>query len=250
MVKVDAIIEARMGSARLPGKTMFNIVGKPVIGLLLERLRYASKINNIIVATTTKSEDDTVEDFCRQTNTLCFRGSSEDVLGRVYNAAKKYHTDVVVEVTADCPLLDPWLIDECIEIFLDSDCDYLSNFITQSYPPGIDVQIFSFKVLEEINHLAKEEIYREHVSFYIQRHPEKYKLKNVKAPPGLTYPDWHLELDEEKDYTLIKKIYENLYPINSKFTTKDIIRLLKNNPNWLQINKDVKRIWESVYRDT
>lgn len=246
MGRVDAIIEARMGSTRLPGKVLLPIVGKPVIELLIERLKIAKKINNIILATTTKPEDDVIEKFCRENNIKCFRGFSEDVLGRVYCAAKRYNSDIVVEVTGDCPLLDPWLIDECIHIFLKSDYDYLSNFIEQTYPPGIDVQIFKFRVLGEIEHLAKDERFREHVTLYILKHPEKYKLYNVTAPAELCCSDWHLELDEHKDYELIKKIYENLYPKNPKFSTMDVINLLKANPDWLKINADVKRVWEKV----
>jgi len=244
--KINAIVEARMGSTRLPGKTMLSIVGKPSIELLIERLRLAHKIDTIILATTTNSEDDVIESFCKKNQVICFRGSSSDVLGRVYHAAKQYKTDVVVEVTGDCPLLDPWLIDKCIDMFLKSDYDYLSNFIEQSYPPGIDVQIFSFRVLEEINKLAKSEKFREHVTLYILKHPEKYKMHNVTAPPEVCYPNWHIELDEQRDYELIKRIYESLYFDNSRFTTMDIINLLKANPDWLKINADVNREWEKV----
>ena len=246
MRKVNAIIEARMGSARLPGKTMLPIAGKPSIELLIERLRIARKIDTIILATTTNSEDDAIESFCIKNQVVCFRGYSSDVLGRVCNAAKKYETDVVVEVTGDCPLLDPWLIDECIDMFLKSDYDYLSNFLVQSYPPGIDVQIFSFSVLEEINRMAKAEKFREHVTLFILKHPEKYRMHNITAPPELCYPDWHLELDEQNDYELIKKIYENIYYKNRAFTTVDVINLLKANPDWLKINANIKREWERI----
>lgn len=246
MNKVNAIIEARMGSTRLPGKTLLPIAGKPAIQLLIERLKITKKIDEIILATTIKAEDDAIEKFCKENQIICYRGSSDDVLGRVYNAAKQYKTDIVVEVTGDCPLLDPWLIDECIDIFLKSDYDYLSNFLVQSYPPGIDVQIFSLRILEEINRLAKSDKFREHVTLYILKHPEKYRMHNVTAPPELCYPDWHIELDEQKDYELIKKIYEALYFNNPRFTTMDIINILKANPDWLKINADVKRVWENV----
>ncbi len=247
--RVNAIVEARMGSTRLPGKTMMPVVGKPSIELLIERLRLASMLDNIILATSTNKEDDVIEHFCEDKKIDCFRGSSEDVLSRVYNAAKTYETDVIVEVTGDCPLLDPWLIDDCINIFLNSQYDYLSNFIEQSYPPGIDVQIFTFEVLEEMERLAKEEKYREHVSLYILKHPEQYKMYNIVAPYELTYPDWHLELDEYKDYELIKLVYESLYYKNPQFKTSDIIMLLKEHPEWLEINKDVHRAWEDSRKD-
>jgi len=242
--RVNAIIEARMGSSRLPGKTMMEIIGSPSIQLLIDRLRRAKRLDTIILATTTNSEDDTIEKFCHDYGVVCFRGSSEDVLGRVYHAAKKYGTDVVVEVTGDCPLLDPHLIDDCIDLFLKSNYDYLSNFIVQSYPPGIDVQIFSFMVLEEINLLAQGEKLREHVTLYILKHPERYEMHNVTAPLEFHYPDWHLELDEDKDYQLIKKIYETLYPANPMFETAEIVNVLKTHPEWLDINRDVVRVWE------
>tara|TARA_B100000315_G_scaffold150142_1_gene138832 strand:+ start:5432 stop:6187 length:756 start_codon:yes stop_codon:yes gene_type:complete len=246
MKKINAIIQARMGSKRLPGKTLMPILRKPMLKLLLERLKYSKRIDQIILATTTNQEDDDIEKLSDGNNVACYRGSSHDVLNRVYLAAKGYKTDVVVGVTGDCPLLDPWLIDDCIDIFLKSDCDYLSNFIEQSYPPGIDVQIYSFNILEEIDNKAKDMEYREHVTLYFLKHPEKYKLLNIAAPPENYYPDWHIELDEYKDYELIKKIYENLYPGNPNFSTMDIINLLKNNPEWLEINKNVERVWKKV----
>ena len=249
MAIVNAIVEVRMGSKRLPGKTMMPILGRPSIDLLLERLGYAKKIDNIIVATTIRPEDDVIEKFCLDKGFKCFRGSSEDVLSRVYEAAKKYKTDVIVDVTGDCPLLDPWLIDECVELFLKSDYDYLSNFIEQSYPPGIDVQIFTFKTLKEMDRAAKAQKFREHVTLYILKNPDKYKIFNVRSPREYFYPEWHLELDEEKDYRLIKMIYGALYPGNPRFTTPDIINLLKNNSSWLNINKDVKRTWEEARKE-
>ena len=249
MKMVNAIIEARMGSSRLPGKTMMNIMGLPSIQLLIDRLRRAKRINNIILATTTNSEDDRVEQFCHDYGVVCFRGSSEDVLGRVYYAAQKYGADVVVEVTGDCPLLDPCLLDDCIDLFVKSDYDYLSNFIEQSYPPGIDVQIFSFAVLERIHREAKEEKYREHVTLYILKNPKLFKMHNVYAPPELYYPDWHLELDEYADYELIKFIYENLYVKNPTFTTLDVVNLLKEHPEWLKINQEVQRTWEQTRQE-
>ena len=243
---VNAIVEVRMGSTRLPGKTMMEILGKPSIALLLERLSLARKIDRIIVATTTNPEDDVIEQFCRKAGYICFRGDALDVLKRVYEAARLYKTDVVVEVTGDCTLLDPWLLDECIEKYLEAGVDYLSNFIEQTYPPGIDAQIFSFKALEESHQCAHDPKYREHVSLYILKHPARFTPLNVRAPAELHFPDWHLELDEAKDYELIKKIYEALYPADHKFTTKDIIALLKANPEWIKINSDVKRTWEQA----
>jgi len=246
MTIVNAIVEARMGSVRLPGKTLMPIVGKPVLKLVIERLKIAKNIARIIVAAPVNSEDDAIEDLCAKSNIDCFRGSPDDVLNRVYSAAKKYKTEAVVEVTADCPLLDPWLIDECIDIFLKSGCDYLSNFIEQSYPPGIDVQIFKSSVLKEVESIARDAKFREHVTLYILKHPGKYRLHNVTAPEELFFPDWHLELDEYEDYELIKKIYEHLYYKNPEFTTRDIIGLLKKNTCWLDLNKKIERAWEKA----
>ncbi|HNY71965.1 MAG TPA: glycosyltransferase family protein [Syntrophales bacterium] len=246
MKRVNAIIEARMGSSRLPGKTMMEILGKPSIELLMERLRRARRITDIVMATTVNAEDDVIAAFCLDYGVKCFRGSSEDVLARVYHAAREHRTDVIVEVTGDCPLLDPWLIDACIDVFLKADYDYLSNFIEQSYPPGIDVQIFAFAALERMHRAAKEAKFREHVTLYILKNPELFKMHNVYAPPELHYPDWHLELDEYADYELIKAIYEHLYPKNPAFTTMDIIGLLKEHPEWLELNRQVKRTWEQA----
>jgi len=249
MKRVNAIVEARMGSTRLPGKTLLDIAGKPAIQVLIERLQIAKRIDTIILATTTNREDDAIEKFCREHNIVCFRGSSEDVLDRVYRAAKEYNTDIVIEVTGDCPLLDPWLIDDCIDLFLKSDYDYLSNFIEQSYPPGIDVQIFTFAILEQMHREAKEQKFREHVTLYILKNPTLFRMHNVFAPPELYYPNWHLELDEHADYELIKAICENLYDKNPAFTTRDIVNLLKKHPEWLKINKEVQRTWEQARQE-
>ena len=247
MKRVNAIVQARMGSKRLPGKTLMPIAGRPMLELLLERLRYSKKINDIIVATSVNPEDDAIEKFCRDNGGIvCFRGSADDVLHRVHAAAKLYSTDIVVLVTGDCPLIDPRLIDKCVGIFLRAHYDYLSNFIDQSYPPGIDVQILTFDLLSEINRRARGAKFREHVTHYLFRHRENYRMRNVKAPDRLCRPDWHLEVDEMKDYELIKLIYENLYPKKPKFSTADVIQLLEKNPKWLDINRDVPRAWEAL----
>jgi len=240
-MKIVSTIEARIGSTRLPGKVMKEIVGKPMLELLIERLKRAKRIDEIIVATTIKPEDRIIVKLTKRINIKCFRGSSEDVLDRVLRATKAYQGNIIVEITGDCPLLDPELVDRIIKIYLENEYDYVSNRIKMTYPRGLDAQVFSVNILDEVSKLTNDPADRENVSLYIYEHPEKYKIYNVEAPPKFYHPEYRWTVDTEEDLQFVKAIYENLYYENPYFRTGDIMKLLEEQPDLCKINANIEQ---------
>jgi spore coat polysaccharide biosynthesis protein SpsF len=237
-MKINATIEARMGSSRLPGKVLLEVLGKPILWWMVERVKKSKFIDNIIIATTISKKDDDIVKFCRKYNIDYFRGSEENVLDRVLKAHKKFNTDIIVELTGDCPLIDANIIDQCINFYLKNDYDYVSNCVERSYPDGMDVQVYNTKILEEIskqNDLT--DLDKEHVTPYIYQ-SGKYKIYTLIAPKQYFYPDLGLTLDTKEDFEVIKQILEHF---NKKdFSLKDILKFLDKNPQIL-VNKYVKR---------
>jgi len=240
-VKIVATIEARMASSRLPGKILKPILDKPILYRLIERVKRSRFINQIVIATTTDSGDDITEYFCRQNAIGCYRGSNDDVLDRVLGAAKANKADLIVELTGDCPVLDPELIDQVIKHYLDNSFDYVSNILERTYPRGMDAQIFSTKVLEETSKLTQDPADRENVSLYIYEHPERFKLSNVYAKLEHKRPDLRLTVDTKEDFELINGIFKELYPIRSGFSLSDIIQLLDQRPELRALNSMVQQ---------
>jgi spore coat polysaccharide biosynthesis protein SpsF len=230
-----------MGSTRLPGKTLAPIIARPMLDLLIERLSRSRHIDQIVVATTTESEDDCIEKLCRDLQVGCFRGSSEDVLDRVLRAAQEFGASLIVEMTGDCPLLDPAVVDQVITLFLSGDYDYVSNIVERTYPRGLDTQAFPTAVLAEVSEITQNPADRENVSLYIYEHPERYRLGNLVAPHEIRRPDLRLTVDTNEDLALIRQIYERLYPIKRDFSTRDVIELLNAHPELVNINAHVKQ---------
>jgi len=236
-----ATIEARMNSSRLPGKILRDILGKPSLERLVERVRRAKLVDEVVVATTVSKEDDIVETWANKNGISIYRGSEEDVLIRVLEAATNYKADVIVELTGDCPLLDPSLIDEVIDYYLKHDYDYVSNNKERSYPRGLDAQVFSRKVLEEVSSLTNDPADREHVSLYIYEHPERYRLATLKAPQALYGPEIRLCVDTPEDFTVVEAVYKNLYPKNPAFGVYDIMDFLQKNLGLLSLNSNIRQ---------
>jgi len=242
-MKIISTIEARMTSSRLPGKVLKEILGKPALELLIERLKAVKEIEEIVVATTVNKTDDIIEALCRRLKVRCFRGSENDVLSRVLQAAQSVKADIIVEITGDCPLADPDLIRTCLKTFLEGDYDYLSNgSLKRTFPDGLDVQVFPVKVLQEVSTLTHDPSDREHVSHYIYTHPERYKLKNYEADKELHWPELAITLDTPEDLILITRIFEALYPKDRLFSAYDIVRFLRANPELTSVNKDEERL--------
>ena len=241
-MKIVATIETRMGSTRLPGKSMRKILDKPILQLLLERVKNSKLINEIVIATTENKENDVIEELAKSMSVNCFRGSEHDVLDRVLKAAKSVNADIILELWGDTPLIDPRILDELIKYYLDNDYDcvgtVLPNF-KKTYPLGISALIFSTKILGEIDKITQNPDDRENVSNYIYEHPEKYKIAPLPCPHELNFPDLRLVVDEQNDFDLIKIIFENLYPFNPNFDTINVIKFLNSNPKLKNLNKHV-----------
>lgn len=234
---VYAIIQARMGSSRLPGKIFMNFCGKPDIYHVYTRLRQSKKVEKIIVATTNDEKDDKVEIFCKENGISYFRGSESDVLDRFYKCSKYFgikKTDIIVRITADCPLLDFELVDKLLVFFEKKDFDYVSNVEIPTYPDGLDIEVFKFESLEKAWIEAKKSSEREHVTPYIRENKNVFRIGSYENKNDLSGYRW--TLDEIEDYELINKIYEHLYRENEFFLTSDILKLLEENPDFKKIN--------------
>ena len=236
---IIATIEARMTSSRLPGKVLLPCQGRPMLALMIERLAQVPSLDGIVIATTTNATDDPVQDLAQQLGVGCWRGSEDDVLSRVLDAATAYGADVIVETTGDCPLIDPGIVETCIQRYGELGVDYLSNVLERGFPIGMDTQVFAIKILADVAKRTADPVDHEHVSLFIYRHPELYALANVAALPHQTDPELRLTLDTPQDLALIERIFGALYPGNPKFTLDDILALLRDNPSWRHINSQV-----------
>jgi spore coat polysaccharide biosynthesis protein SpsF len=240
-MRIEAFIQARMGSTRLPGKILKPILEKPLLDFLIERLMYSKGINEVVVLTTREIADDPIVTFCEQRKIPCFRGSEEDVLDRYYQAALLRRPDGIVRITSDCPLIDPQIVDQLIEAFRHEypKFDYVSNTLERTFPRGLDAEVFSFEALERAfqNALYPEE--HEHVTVYMYRHPELFKLKNIAHTSSLAHHRW--TVDTPEDFALIRLILENLYPVKPQFRLNDILDLLSHHSEWIKLNAHIEQ---------
>ena len=206
MNNISAIIQARLGSTRLPGKTLMTIKGDTLLGHLVNRIKACTLIDDIIIATTNKLSDDKIVDFARNRDLKLYRGSEDDVLDRFYKTAIEFDVKTIVRVTPDCPMLDPRVTDFVISHYLKGNYDYVSNTIKPTYPDGLDTEIFSFKTLQKAWNEASLPSEREHVTAFIYKHPELFKLFNVeKDGEDISWMRW--TVDTEQDLRFIKKIF-------------------------------------------
>lgn len=242
MPRIIASIEARMNSSRFPGKVLADVHGRPALSRLLNRLRLAETINDIVLATSKAPSDDALEKWAASEQIQCYRGSEDNVLNRVTKAHKMMHSDIIVEVTGDCTLLDPEVIDLGVKTFLENDCDVVTNVRQLSFPMGVDVQVFRFRDIEAIEKTVTDDLpAREHVSLYFYEHPEKYRIIHLKATKLYYGPELRFQLDYQEDYKFINEIYRKLEPqYGNKFGTPEILALLHKEPTLLEINRHCK----------
>lgn len=239
--KIVATIEARMTSSRLPGKVLMEFCGKPDLQHIIERLRRSQYVDEVVVATTVNKTDDPVIELCEQLKCKYYRGSEEDVLQRVLDTAKSVNADLIVEITGDCPVIDWRHVDYLVEMFGAGNYDYVANVIKRTFPRGFDTQVYPVAVLEGVNQLTNDPLDHEHVSLYIYNHPERYRLGNWEAPTLVHHPEFEITLDTKEDYQLIKKVYEELYPVNQDFSCEDVVQLLLERKDIADIVAEVKR---------
>ncbi|MDQ5847025.1 MAG: glycosyltransferase family protein [Acidobacteriota bacterium] len=238
-MKIVCLIEARFRSSRLPGKVLQPILGKPMLELMIERLKRARTLDGIVVATTDGPSDEPIAELAKRLNVGVFRGSEDDVLARVLGAARAYDADVIVETTGDCPLHDPAIIDKVVADFRIGGADFVSNVLDYSTPRGTDVRVFTTDALEEINRVSDDPADHEHVSIHFWEHPEKYRLRNVVTdfPPEVA--QLRLTVDTPEDFELVRQVYEELYPINPAFSLGDVLALFERRPELVRINQHI-----------
>jgi spore coat polysaccharide biosynthesis protein SpsF len=238
MIDVIAIVQARMGSTRLPGKVLLDLAGKPMLVRDMERIQRAKNIDDIVIATTKKSEDDKIISLCRDNGWNFFRGRENDVLDRYYQAAREYCAKTVVRITSDCPLIEPMIVDRIIEKFsvMTPKIDYVSNiFPIRTYPRGLDTEVMSFSALERCWKEEANPVSREHVTPYIHRHPDRFRISEVNNELDLSSMRW--TVDSPEDMAFACRIYEHFG--DHYFSWTDVLSLLREQPELMEINKDI-----------
>lgn len=236
------IVQARMASTRLPGKILKTVLDKTLLEYQLERLRRVKLADQIVIATTDHGAEQPIVDLCRNLGVDYFRGSESDVLGRYYGAATEYQADTVVRITSDCPLIDPAVVDRVIEFYLKNrdKYDYVSNTFPQlTYPRGMDTEVFSYQALQEANQEASDPVEREHVTIFIKRRPERFRIKNL--PYHMDVSQFRWTVDTPEDFKLIERLIKELYPTKPEFTMENCLQLMINHPEWAGINGEVQQ---------
>jgi spore coat polysaccharide biosynthesis protein SpsF len=227
-----------MGATRLPGKVLKEVLGRPLLFYLIERLKQSKMIEQIVIATTTSRPDGAIYEYARSQGVAAFRGSESDVLDRYYQAARESGLDIVVRMTADCPLFDPEMTDEVIGYFIKHpEHDYVRT--GPSYPEGFDTEVFGFKSLETAWREAVLRSEREHVTPFIWKNKERFKVKELALAED--HSNLRLSVDEEADFVVIKNILEYLYRAGSAFRFADILRLYRTRPEIFALNQHIAR---------
>ncbi len=239
--KVVAVIQARMGSTRLPGKTLIDVAGKPMLRHVVERLSRAERIDEVVVATSTHPNDKVILALCEQLSIRGVAGSEEDVLERYAQAAQAAQADVVARVTADCPLIDPELSDQVVERYTHEEADYAANCITTPLPRGFETEVFSAKRLAEVAAIAEKPYEREHVTPYFYRHPERFRLAFLDTEAEFAHADLRLVVDTPEDLELIRAIFARLGQESNSFSIRDVMSLLDREPELRDINAAIRQ---------
>ena len=243
-----ALIQARMGSSRFPGKVLEDVAGHPMLWHVVHRLRKAKLIDKVVVATTDRPVDDPIVDFCQEDGLACFRGDERDVLDRFYQAARVHHADVVIRITADCPLIDPAVVDRVVERFQQGDCDYASNASPYTYPDGLDTEVFSFAALERAWRDASKPSEREHVTPYLRT--ETFRNANVRSDVPVSPAQYRWTVDHPADLIFVRKVYE-AFSQNEDFGFREVFQLLKERPELSAIQAETitnEGYYKSLYQ--
>jgi spore coat polysaccharide biosynthesis protein SpsF len=218
-----------------------EVLGKPLLAYLFERVKRAKLLKKIVVATTILKEDDLIAEFCEAYSIPCYRGEVEDVLGRYLGAAQQFSADVIVRLTGDCPLLDPDVIDKVVTSYfqLYPKIDYVANTLERTYPRGLDVEVFSLESLKIADREVKSAADREHVTSFIYKHPERFILSSVTDEKNTSRFRW--TVDTQDDFRLIETLIKAIYPHNPNFTLDDLLSLVQCHPEWQQINSHIQQ---------
>jgi spore coat polysaccharide biosynthesis protein SpsF len=244
-MKTVAVVPVRMGSGRLPGKVMANVAGRPLLDHLLARLALCPLIDDVVVATSTERENDLIEEYCQKKDVRVYRGSEHDVLDRLLVALLTLGADVGVLAFGDCPLIDPKIVSRLIQRFYAhayEELDFLGNDLFTSWPPGMEIEVFSVDALADSHKRCSDAEIREHGTLYMRQHPDTYRLCNLEAPPELRRPDLSFEVDEPEDLYVIEKILTH-FNGRADIALETIIHFMDNNPKLIERTSQVTRRW-------
>ncbi len=237
-MNVVAIIQARMGSTRLPGKVLKDLCGETVLARVVNRIRRATLLNKVVVATSVQPADDAILQECGRLSVACFRGHEADVLDRYYRAAEKFSADAIVRITSDCPLIDPEVSDKTIRAFLEQHPDYASNVLERRYPRGLDTEVMTFAALETARREARDPHQREHVTPFLYQHPERFRLVSVTGDRDYSHYRW--TLDTVEDLEFLRSVYRRRAEASDP-AWQDVLRILEREPDLAAINEHVKQ---------
>jgi spore coat polysaccharide biosynthesis protein SpsF len=239
-LKIVATIEARMSASRLPGKMMLPLAGATMLERLAERLGRAQSLDRVVVASTVAPPDEVIESLCLRRGFPVHRGPVEDIAVRILEAAGD--ADIIVQITGDCPLVDPAHVDRTVALLTDEKADYASNSLEGcTFPIGFDVRCFTRAALEQTIALTDDPVDRVHGSYFIYRHPDLFRLVGWEAPTDMRWPELRLTVDEPADYEVVRRVYEELYTANPTFTAADVMALMRRRPDWVALNSGVQQ---------
>lgn len=238
-IDVVAIVQARLGSSRLPGKVLMPLAGSPVIDRVISQLQYSTRLSGIVVATTEKPEDDRLVEHLCQRNVRFFRGSELDVLDRYYQCALCIGANNIVRVTADCPFIDPSVVDQVVDLYERSQAMYASNIEPETFPDGLDVEVFSFEALEWAWRESSMASDREHVTQFIRRHPDWFSRSNLESPVKLDHLRW--TLDEPADYQFLDQLARQFSAKLGPVSINEILEILQRYPELVAVNAGIQR---------
>jgi len=239
-MNIVALVQARMGSARLPNKVLLDLVGEPMLVHVVRRIRRAEVVDEVVVATTAEPGDDAIAECCESHGWPCFRGSRDDVLDRYYQAARQSQADAIIRITADCPMIDPGVIDRVVREFLDNQpvVHYACNSMPiKTYPRGLDTEVVRFDALERAWREDQNPGWREHATPYVYRHPELFHLHPVVNPIDYSAMRW--TVDTPDDWTFVQRVYEHFG--HDRFSWQDVLAVLDEHPEWRSINAHVRQ---------
>jgi len=238
---VIGLIQVRMGSTRLPGKSLMEINGKPMLWHLIKRVEKSKLIDKIVIATTVEKQDDAIEEFAKKEGIDCFRGSEMDIMDRLYNALKAFNGDIGVRITGDCPLVDHQVIDKLIGYYLEhkDEFDIVTNIFPPTHPQGLSVEVFPREILERALNEMNDPFWREWVTVYFYENPDKYRVANIKNEENFAHHRW--TVDYEEDYKFVDAVFSALGPNGEDFTMEDILKFLVKHDEIYNLNRGFKR---------
>jgi spore coat polysaccharide biosynthesis protein SpsF (cytidylyltransferase family) len=248
-MRTVAVIPARMNSSRLPGKVMIPVMGKPLLGHLIDRLQLCNGLDEILVATTIGGGNDAIRAYCEGRNVPVFRGSELDVLERLVQALEWREAETGVLVFGDCPLIDPAIVTRAVNFFGSlGQYDFVGNDLSTTWPPGMETEVFKVNALADSAQRCTDTNIREHATLYLRQHPDLYRLHNLDAPPHLHRPELSLEVDVSEDLMVIEAIMTE-FNGRADITLKEIISYMDENPALAACNRDIPRVWRQYRHD-